>query len=193
MSLILESSDISPYNNANNYPFSQITYGQNGYMTGCRTNATYYVDLLKLLGEDYKKYDMFQLELLQFAYGVKSSNSSSTFNGYAGASTTNLITRVSGLRFVNGQSSVFLGGFHFFRSNVQLNYNFSNGSERAIFYKPSDPRVELNLRLYSQAEIQDIPASWFTASTHVAPPTMYSFRITPYIEEYTEIFKQPLY
>ena len=69
MTLLLKSNDVSPYSNfsPNNSTFTTIYSNKAGTMTGCRTNATFNINLDELLGNEYKNNETFQIELLQYA------------------------------------------------------------------------------------------------------------------------------
>ena len=191
MTLLLKSNDVSPYSNAvpNNFGYT-TTYSNNaGTMTGCRTNATFNINLDELLGEEYKNNETFQIELLQYAHGNKDNNDSATYAGYQGFGVfnSNLCTKMTGLNFVNGRSSVLLGGFNYRvtnSSNVLQDFQFNT----AVFQKPKSPQVILSLQLFSIGLNAVIPTEWFVgAGGATAPPFIYLFRITPYTNEYLEL------
>lgn len=191
MTLLLKSNDISPYSNnpPNNFLFTTIYSNDAGSMTNCRTNSTYNINLEELLGEEYKNNETFQIELLQYAYGNKDVNDTATFAGYQGFGVfnSNLCTKMSGLNFVNGQSSVLLGGFNFrvaTLSNVLQDFQFNT----AVFQKPNSPQIILSLQLFSTALNTVVPTEWIIgAGGSTYHPFIYLFRITPYTEEYLQL------
>lgn len=190
MTLLLKSNDLSPYSNAspNNFLYTTIYSNNTGTMQGCRTNATFNINLEELLNEEYKNNEKFQIELLQYAHGTKDVNDSSTFAGYQGFGlfNSNLCTKMSGLDFVNNQSYVLLGSFNFTNNTPSNVLNFQNNI--VVFQKPKSPQIILNLQLFSNNLNTVIPTEWIIgAGGATYHPSIYLFRITPYTDEYIKL------
>jgi hypothetical protein len=64
--LMLKVSDIQPYD-VNNliYPYDKVVSNSTGSISQCVTNVTWNINLEELLGDSYKEYTYFNLEVLQ--------------------------------------------------------------------------------------------------------------------------------
>ena len=59
----------------------------------------------------------------------------------------------------------------------------------AVFKKPKSPQVILSLQLFSNNLNTVIPTEWIIGGGGATgPPFIYLFRVTPYTDEYLEIF-----
>jgi hypothetical protein len=103
---MLKVSDIQPYD-INNliYPYETVVPNNIGTISQCVTNVTWNINLETVLGDLYKEYDYFNLEVLQIMTVPMTGGNGATFKPldnsiYIGYSYRNLNVFISGLQWL---------------------------------------------------------------------------------------------